>query len=98
MIERVGTGVDGGAVGDCVSVVPSLSMVRWPAHGEFATFPAELVVKHPATLGCPFESIAEAHRYLDSNDQFGKVVVTMPRPPAGIGMRLTLAHDETGPP
>lgn len=25
----------------------------------------------------PFECIAEAHRYLESNEQFGKVVVTM---------------------
>jgi len=25
----------------------------------------------------PFEEIAEAHRYLESNEQFGKVVVTL---------------------
>jgi NADPH:quinone reductase-like Zn-dependent oxidoreductase len=39
-----------------VSVVPPLSMARWPAYGEFATFPAELVVKHPPSLD--FQSAA----------------------------------------
>ena len=51
IVESVGDAVQGIAVGDAVSVVPPLSMVRWPAYGERATFPAELVVKHPASLG-----------------------------------------------
>ncbi|MCT7376868.1 zinc-dependent alcohol dehydrogenase family protein [Chelativorans salis] len=51
IIETVGEGVDGFAPGDAVSVVPPTSMVRWPAYGELATFPAELVVKHPSSLG-----------------------------------------------
>ncbi|PTQ12087.1 NADPH:quinone reductase [Sphingomonas oleivorans] len=51
IVETVGKGVQGFAPGDAVSVVPPLSMVRWPAYGEFATFPAELVVKHPPSLG-----------------------------------------------
>jgi NADPH:quinone reductase-like Zn-dependent oxidoreductase len=50
LIEAVGEGVDGFAPGDAVSVVPPLSMVRWPAYGELATFPAVLVVKHPPSL------------------------------------------------
>jgi NADPH:quinone reductase-like Zn-dependent oxidoreductase len=50
IIEMVGEGVDGFARGDAVSVVPPLSMVRWPAYGELATFPAGLVVKHPPSL------------------------------------------------
>ncbi|MFC5473940.1 zinc-dependent alcohol dehydrogenase family protein [Paraherbaspirillum soli] len=50
VVELVGAGVAGFAPGDAVSVVPPLSMVRWPAHGELATFPAELVVKHPPSL------------------------------------------------
>ena len=50
LIETVGDGVDGFAPGDAVSVVPPLSMVRWPAYGELVTFPAELVVKHPRSL------------------------------------------------
>lgn len=37
--------------GDTVSIVPPLSMVLWPAYAELATFPAELVVKHPPELG-----------------------------------------------
>jgi NADPH:quinone reductase-like Zn-dependent oxidoreductase len=49
-VEAVGEGVDGFAPGDAVSIVPPISMVRWPAYGELATFPAELVVKHPPSL------------------------------------------------
>jgi NADPH:quinone reductase-like Zn-dependent oxidoreductase len=51
LVSAVGTGVDTFAPGDAVSVVPPLSMVRWPAYGELATFPAELVVKHPPSIG-----------------------------------------------
>jgi NADPH:quinone reductase-like Zn-dependent oxidoreductase len=49
-VEAIGEGVTGFAIGDAVSVVPPISMVRWPAYGELATFPAELVVKHPPSL------------------------------------------------
>lgn len=56
IVEAVGDGVDGFAPGDAVSIVPPISMVRWPAHAELATFPAELVVKHPPALG--FETAA----------------------------------------
>lgn len=51
IVETVGEGVEGLIPGDTVSVVPPLSMVRWPAYGELATFPTELVVKHPPSLG-----------------------------------------------
>jgi NADPH:quinone reductase-like Zn-dependent oxidoreductase len=50
IVEAVGAGVDGFVPGDAVSVVPPVSMNRWPAYGELATFPAHLVVKHPASL------------------------------------------------
>lgn len=50
LIEAVGDGVDGFAPGDAVSVIPPISMVRWPAYGELVTFPASQVVKHPPTL------------------------------------------------
>ncbi|MDX8447644.1 zinc-dependent alcohol dehydrogenase family protein [Mesorhizobium captivum] len=55
-VEAVGDGVDGFAPGDAVSVIPPRSMERWPAYGELVTFPAELVVKHPPSLG--FEAAA----------------------------------------
>ncbi|AZO31748.1 MULTISPECIES: zinc-dependent alcohol dehydrogenase family protein [Mesorhizobium] len=55
-VEAVGDGVDGFAPGDAVSVIPPRSMARWPAYGELVTFPAELVVKHPPSLG--FEAAA----------------------------------------
>ncbi|MDK1388648.1 zinc-dependent alcohol dehydrogenase family protein [Sinorhizobium sp. 8-89] len=56
IVEALGEGVDGFAPGDAVSIVPPPSMVRWPAYGELASFPARLVVKHPPSLG--FEAAA----------------------------------------
>lgn len=58
IVDAIGAGVDGLAIGDAVSVVPPLSMVSWPAYGEFAVFPAGLAVKHPSTLD--WESAAAA--------------------------------------
>lgn len=58
IVEAIGDGVADVALGDAVSVVPPISQARWPAYGEFATFPAKLVVKHPATLS--FEAAAAA--------------------------------------
>jgi NADPH:quinone reductase-like Zn-dependent oxidoreductase len=56
VVEAVGAGVDSFVPGDAVSVVPPLSMIRWPAYGELASFPAELVVEHPRSLS--FEAAA----------------------------------------
>ncbi|QOG22832.1 MULTISPECIES: zinc-dependent alcohol dehydrogenase family protein [Bradyrhizobium] len=56
IVEAIGDDVIGFVPGDIVSIVPPLSMVRWPAYAELATFPAELVVKHPPELG--FETAA----------------------------------------
>lgn len=50
VVEAVGAGVTAVAPGDVVSVVPPVSMARWPAYGEVATFPARHVVRHPAEL------------------------------------------------
>lgn len=50
IVEAVGEDVAGFTLGDAVSIVPPLSMVRWPAYAELATFPAQLVVKHPPEL------------------------------------------------
>ncbi|MBZ9708214.1 zinc-dependent alcohol dehydrogenase family protein [Mesorhizobium sp. ESP7-2] len=50
VIETIGEGVTGLTPGDAVSVIPPQSMVRWPAYGELVTFPARLIVKHPASL------------------------------------------------
>jgi NADPH:quinone reductase-like Zn-dependent oxidoreductase len=56
IVDQIGEGVADLEVGDAVSVVPPLSQLRWPAYGEFATFPAAHVVKHPAALD--FEAAA----------------------------------------
>jgi NADPH:quinone reductase-like Zn-dependent oxidoreductase len=56
VVEAVGHDVTGFVPGDVVSIVPPRSMVRWPAYAELATFPAELIVKHPLALG--FEAAA----------------------------------------
>ncbi|HWK95155.1 MAG TPA: zinc-dependent alcohol dehydrogenase family protein [Pseudolabrys sp.] len=58
IIEAVGDGVDEFEPGDAVSVVPPISMIRWPAYGEVATYPVRLVVKHPPALS--FEQAAAA--------------------------------------
>ncbi|ARP66901.1 NADPH:quinone reductase [Mesorhizobium sp. WSM1497] len=50
VIEAIGVGAKDFAPGDSVSVIPPQSMIRWPAYGEFATYPAGLVVKHPPSL------------------------------------------------
>ena len=51
IVDAVGEGVASVAPGDAVSIVPPVSMSRWPAYAELANFPAELVVKHPESLG-----------------------------------------------
>ncbi|MVT52270.1 zinc-binding dehydrogenase [Bradyrhizobium yuanmingense] len=51
IVEAVGDDVTSFVPGDIVSIVPPLSMVRWPAYAELAAFPAELIVKHPPELG-----------------------------------------------
>jgi len=50
VISAIGSGVQGLAVGDAVSVIPPPSVTRWGAYGEVVTFPAEFIVKHPASL------------------------------------------------
>jgi NADPH:quinone reductase-like Zn-dependent oxidoreductase len=50
IVDTVGKDVKGFVPGDAVSIVPPLSMVRWPAYGELVTFPAEFVLKHPPSL------------------------------------------------
>ncbi len=56
LVEALGDGVTGFAIGDAVSVLPPISMARWPVHGELVRFPAEFVVKHPP--GLSFEQAA----------------------------------------
>ncbi|MFD2055275.1 zinc-dependent alcohol dehydrogenase family protein [Mesorhizobium calcicola] len=53
LVEAVGEDVKDFAPGDSVSVIPPQSMIRWPAYGEFATYPAGLIVKHPPSLDWP---------------------------------------------
>lgn len=51
IVQAVGKGVQGIVKGEAVSVIPPISMIRYPAHGELATFPVEHIVKHPPSLG-----------------------------------------------
>lgn len=50
IVEALGSGVTGLAVGDAVSIVPPLSQGKYGVYGEIATVPAKYVVKHPASL------------------------------------------------
>lgn len=51
VVEATGDGVTGFSPGDAVSLVPPVTMLRWPTYGEVITFPAALAVKHPPSLG-----------------------------------------------
>ncbi|ALE06198.1 hypothetical protein AL755_13210 [Arthrobacter sp. ERGS1:01] len=50
LIESVGQGVTGLAVGDAVSVAPAFPVPDYNLHGELVIAPARAVVKHPAEL------------------------------------------------
>lgn len=50
IVDRIGEGVADFAPDDAVSVIPPLSMARWPAYGELAVYPAAMVVRRPASL------------------------------------------------
>jgi NADPH:quinone reductase-like Zn-dependent oxidoreductase len=50
VVDAVGEGVSGIAVGDAVSVIPSFSMNQYHTYGEVILLPAYAVVKHPTSL------------------------------------------------
>lgn len=56
VVEAVGSGVSGFAVGDAVSVVPAFSLLDYGMYGELVNAPAHAVVKNPA--GLSFEQAA----------------------------------------
>jgi len=56
IVDTVGGDVVDLRPGDAVSIIPPISMVRWPAYGDTITFPANMVVRHPPSLG--FEAAA----------------------------------------
>lgn len=49
LVEAVGPGVTGLALGDRVALIPPLSMRQRPVHAELVNFPAEFVVPIPAS-------------------------------------------------
>jgi NADPH:quinone reductase-like Zn-dependent oxidoreductase len=50
IVDALGAGVTGLAVGDAVSVIPSFSMNQYGTYGEVILVPDYAVVKHPAAL------------------------------------------------
>ncbi|MGJ7524746.1 zinc-dependent alcohol dehydrogenase family protein [Variovorax sp. GB1P17] len=50
VIDAVGEGVEGLAVGDRVAVLPGAGQGRYPTYGDSILFPATHVVRHPANL------------------------------------------------
>lgn len=50
VVDAVGADVEGIAVGDAVSVIPSFSMNQYFTYGEVITVPGYAVVKHPKSL------------------------------------------------
>ena len=56
IIDALGEGVTGFAVGDAVNVIPSFSMNQYGTYGEVVIVPLHAVVKQPASL--PFTEAA----------------------------------------
>jgi NADPH2:quinone reductase len=52
-VEAVGEGVTGLVPGDVVSTIPAFSLNQYGVYGEVAVVPAQVVVKHPASLSLP---------------------------------------------
>jgi len=50
LVEAIGPGVEGFAIGDKVSVVPCFTLGEYGLHGELVNAPAFGVVKHPENL------------------------------------------------
>lgn len=63
VVVCVGTDVRGLEPGDAVSIIPPVSMVSWPAHGELINVPSDRVVRNPPTLGA-VEAAATWMQYL----------------------------------
>jgi NADPH2:quinone reductase len=52
-VEAIGEGVIGLVPSDVVSTIPAFSLNQYGVYGEVAVVPAQVVVKHPATLTFP---------------------------------------------
>ena len=50
IVESIGSGVEGLAVGDAVSTAPAFSQNQYGVYGELAVVPATAVMKHPPSL------------------------------------------------
>jgi NADPH:quinone reductase len=91
VVSAVGSGVTNVAVGDAVSIVPPLSITRWGAYGEVATVPAELAVKHPASL-----SWAEAAAIWMQNVTAWGALIDLAKLRAGDAVIITAASSSVG--
>ena len=50
IVESIGAGVEGLAVGDAVSTAPAFSQNQYGVYGELAVVPATAVMEHPPSL------------------------------------------------
>ena len=50
VVEAVGRGVTGFAIGDAVSTIPAFPMTKYGVYGDAAIVPVHAVTKHPANL------------------------------------------------
>jgi NADPH:quinone reductase-like Zn-dependent oxidoreductase len=53
VVESIGEGVEGLALGDVVSAIPQMEPNRYNTYAELASIPAAFLVKHPAVLTMP---------------------------------------------
>jgi NADPH2:quinone reductase len=102
VVETLGAGVEGFAPGDAVSIVPPLSMAEYPAYGELATYPAHLVVKHPASLSweaaaAVWMQYVTAYGALIDIAQLGKGdVVVIPAASSSVGLAAIQIANRVG--
>ncbi len=76
IIEAVGSEVDSSWIGKTVSTIPERSNLTITESTE--RWQLLRVLSSPlSTRTFPFAEIVEAHRYMESNAQIGKIVVTL---------------------
>ncbi|MCP5367488.1 MAG: zinc-dependent alcohol dehydrogenase family protein [Hyphomicrobiales bacterium] len=91
IIEALGPGVDGFAVGERVSTIPMFDMARYGVYGEWAIVPAESLVRMPVGLGA-VKSAAVWQAYLTAYGPF----VAYSDPAPGSWALITAASSSVG--
>lgn len=91
VISAIGHLVKDLAVGDAVSIIPPISMSRWPAYGELVTYPAKFAVRQPDGLG----HVKAAAAWMQYLTAFG-ALVDMAKLASGESLLINAASSSVG--